>query len=239
MELLENVPQEHKAIFDRVWQRVMNGSEAQSPVTWEGETALPDSQSPAESEPPADTTDTTTPTDTANGTDSTQPDTDQPDTTPPAVIPCPDHPASDFPQGEDVGVLGQSCLEWGPLLQELIRRCLSEQKEYMKLSRRLGGTPGRVFAALAKGKLRQAKRLAAAYFLISGVHYWPQGEEAPAAGSYLGMLRRRFRQEQENMAACLAGAEGCGDPSLAQLFREVAKEDWNFSEKLRALVEQA
>jgi len=153
--------------------------------------------------------------------------------------PCQDHPQGDFPQDEDIGVLGRACLDWVPLLQELIRRCLGEQREYLRLSRRAGGNPGRSFAALAREKQRQAKRLCAAYFLISGVHYWPQGEEPAPAGSYLGALRRRFRQEQTDMAACLAGAEGCTDPSLSQLFQDIAKEDWDIACRIRTLVEQA
>lgn len=236
--LHESMPQEHKEIFERVWKRVMTTSREDCPIAWGEEEAapvmapaVPEKQAAALSEgtPPEVPPDTQTPED---------PEGAQP---PSGVlpVPCQDHPQGDFPQEEDLGVLGRACLDWVPLLQELIRRCLGEQREYLRLSRRVGGNPGRSFAAMAREKQRQAKRLSAAYFLISGVKYWPQVEEPAPAGSYLGALRRRFRQEQTDMAACLAGAEGCTDPSLSQLFQEIAKEDWDLASRIRTLVEQA
>lgn len=234
--LHESMPQEHKEIFERVWKRVMTTSREDCPIAWgeEGEAAavlapaVPETveAAPQVSEPAA-----------PEPMEDTPPQQQPPAQTLPA--PCQDHPQGDFPQDEDIGVLGRACLDWVPLLQELIRRCLGEQREYLRLSRRAGGNPGRSFAALAREKQRQAKRLCAAYFLISGVHYWPQGEEPAPAGSYLGALRRRFRQEQTDMAACLAGAEGCTDPSLSQLFQDIAKEDWDIACRIRTLVEQA
>lgn len=239
--LHESMPQEHKEIFERVWKRVMTTSREDCPIAWGEEAAAP-VMAPAvpekpEAAPPEDTT-------PESGADMNQtPETpkvpETPDVSGVLPMPCQDHPQGDFPKDEDMGVLGRACMDWVPLLQELIRRCLSEQREYLRLSRRAGGNPGRSFASMAREKQKQAKRLSAAYFLISGVKYWPQVEEPAPAGSYLGALRRRFRQEQTDMAACLAGAEGCTDPSLSQLFQEIAKEDWDLASRIRTLVEQA
>lgn len=242
--LHESMPQEHKEIFERVWKRVMTGSREDCPIVWgeEGEAApllapaVPEDRESTQT-PPAPEETPALP-DSPDSPDVSE-SPERPESPGTLPVPCQDHPHSDFPQEEDVGVLGRACLDWIPLLQELIRRCLGEQRDYMKLSRRAGGAPGRSFAALAREKLRQAKRLSAAYFLISGVHYWPQGEESAPAGSYLGALRRRFRQEQADMAACLAGAEGCTDPSLSQLFQDIAQEDWDIANRIRTLVEQA
>ena len=121
----------------------------------------------------------------------------------------------------------------------MIRRELADCREYQTLSRRAGGGPARVLAGLAGEKKRRAKRLSAAYFLISGVRYWPEGEKCPPVTSYLGTLRRRFAQEQATMAAYLTGTETTTDPCLQQLFWEHAREAWDQACKIRTLVEQA
>ena len=97
----------------------------------------------------------------------------------------------------------------------------------------------RVLATIAADERRHAKRLSTAYFLISGVRYWPEGEKCPPVTSYLGTLRRRFAQEQATMAAYLTGTETTTDPCLQQLFWEHAREAWDQACKIRTLVEQA
>ena len=72
-----------------------------------------------------------------------------------------------------MGVLGPGSLDSAPVLQTLLRRELADAREYQQLSRRASGPPARMLAALSGEKKHRAKRLAAAYFLISGVRYWP------------------------------------------------------------------
>lgn len=209
--------EDQKAVFARVWKRVMEDRAEASPVAWED----PQGQPPAEG----------TQGEEAQGTEETG---EAP------VLPAraARGPRGDFPQ-EEGGVLGPSCLDCAPLLQELLRRELADCREYQILARRAGGSPARVLAGLAGEKKRRAKRLSAAYFLISGVRYWPENEKCPPVTSYLGTLRRRFAQEQATMAAYLAGAEGTTDPCLRQLFLELAEESWDQACKIRLLVEQA
>ena len=210
-ETLPDQEAEKKEIFARVWKRVMADSSEACPIAWED-------PAPEAAAPPAQP---------AEGT----------------CLPAPAHrpgthsPHSDFPQGG--GVLGEGCLECAPLLQELIRRELADLREYQALARRAGGNPGRVLAGMAGEKKRRAKRLSAAYFLISGVRYWPEGTGNPPIPSYLGALRRRFAQEQATMAAYLTGAESTTDPCLQQLFWDHAKECWAQACRIRSLVEQS
>lgn len=222
--LSETLPEqtaEKKEIFARVWKRVMADSTAACPITWEdpAEEAAP---VPAQDPAPAE---------------AGQMAEEAP------CLPAPARPAkghsphSDFPHAG--GVLGEGCLDCAPLLQELIRRELADLREYQALARRAGGSPGRVLAGLAGEKKRRAKRLSAAYFLISGVRYWPEGTGTPPITSYLGTLRRRFAQEQATMAAYLTGAESTTDPCLQQLFWDHAKECWAQACRIRALVEQS
>lgn len=205
--------EDKKAVFARVWKRVMNEQTEACPITWEDPEGSQTQAGQNQESPPRT-----------------------------AALPAPHAargPHSDFPQQDAAGVLGPSCLDCAPLLQEFIRRELTDCREYQTLSRRAAGTPARVLAGLAGEKKRRAKRLSAAYFLISGVKYWPESEKCPPVTSYLGTLRRRFAQEQATMAAYLAGAESTTDPCLQQLFWELAEEGWDQACKIRLLVEQA
>lgn len=215
-ETMGTTPEERKAVFERVWKRVMEGREGESPVvTWD------DMDTPEEPE-------------NRPGRGSLQEEEPAP------LLPaCPagkDRPHSDFPNGSMF--LGEDCMDCIPMLQEMIRRELADWREYQALARRTGGSQARQFQALAEAEKRHAKRLCGACFLISGVRYWPDGGRSMPQPSYLGALRRRFRQEQEAMAAYLAGAEATADPCLQELFREHAKEEWEHACRIRAMVEQ-
>ena len=156
----------------------------------------------------------------------------------PELLPSPaPRQQRDFPQG--VVFLGEDSLDMAPLLQEMIRHELSDMRSYQALARAAGGSQARVFQGLANEEKTHAKRLSAAYFLISGVRYWPDGGKGPAPTSYLGALRQRFGEEQMGMSGYLAGAEATHDPCLRQLFLDLAKEEWEHACKIRGLVEQA
>ena len=192
---------ERKAVFERVWQRVMG--------------ALPAEDVPGEETAPAETAGKELP-----------------------ALTCPAETAeSDFPH--DLGVLGESCLEYVPLLQGLLRGALEDWRTYQALGKRAGGGPGRVLSSIAQEEKRRAKELNAVCFLISGARTWPDPEKVSPVRSYLGALRGLFRREQETMAACLAGAELVGDPCLRDLLVRHGKEAWDHSCRVRALVEQA
>ena len=154
------------------------------------------------------------------------------------VLPAPmPRKKSDFPAG--AVFLGEGSLDLAPLLQEFIRHELEDLRAYQALAKRAGGPQARVFQQLANQEKDHAKRLSAAYFLIAGVRYWPEGGKADLPGSYLGALRHRFGEEQKGMMAYLAGAEATEDPCLRQLFLELAREEWDHACKIRSLVEQA
>ena len=213
---------ERKEVFERVWRRVMHSGAAEDiPLPEDG--PLPEGAPLAEGRPLSKAA----PPASAGGGAGI------------LALPAspPDLPRGDFP-GEP-GVLGAGCREYMGLLQSLIRQALKGWRSYQALARRTGGGPGRVLAALGAEEKRRAKELCAACFLISGARFWPDPEKAAPPGSYLGVLRRLFRREQETAAACLAGAETVTDPCLQDLLLRHAKEAWDRSCRLRALVEQA
>lgn len=145
---------------------------------------------------------------------------------------------SDFPDLHDVPCLGSQALGSVPLLQAMIAQELRDARFYQALSRRAGGNAARLFAAMASDEWRHAKRLSAAYFLISGVRYWPEPHEKVNLGSYLNALRQRFIAEQNGAAAYRAAAEECRDACLRELFLEHALDEGNHANQIRLVVEQ-
>lgn len=154
--------------------------------------------------------------------------------TPAAREECPEpSPAQDVP------CLGAASAVHGPQLQQMIDRELADYKTYQQLARRMGGPAGRVLAAMAAEERRHGKRLSTAYFLISGVRYWPVERVcADGSGTYLALLRLRFGEEQRGEAAYLAAAEETADPALRALFRELAGEENAHSWMIRGILEQ-
>ena len=139
--LTAGMSDEKKAVFQRVWRRVMGSPE---------EDALPP--------------------ETADASSGEEPDLPRPAEAALLPAAAPGRRGGDYPAGE-TGVLGESCLEFTGLLQGMIRRKLAGWRSLQALARRAGGGPGRVLSALAAGERRQAKELCAVCFLISGVRY--------------------------------------------------------------------
>ena len=217
--------EDKKEIFARVWKRVMGDHTDACPITWE-ETGGDQAQTTTEQQQ-------TLVTEEAAQTEEK------------TVLPAPHVPRggqrlhSDFPRDDAQGVLGPQCLDCAPLLQELIRRELADCREYQTLSRRAGGGPARVLAGLAGEKKRRAKRLSAAYFLISGVRYWPVDRVPnPSPAPFSAALREHFMEEQRGAAAYQTAAAETADPCLHELFLELAGEEDSHAWLLRSVLEQ-
>ena len=218
--------EDKKEIFARVWKRVMGDHTDACPITWE-ETGGDQAQTTTEQQQ-------TLVTEEAAQTEEK------------TVLPAPHVPRggqrlhSDFPRDDAQGVLGPQCLDCAPLLQELIRRELADCREYQTLSRRAGGGPARVLAGLAGEKKRRAKRRSAAYFLISGVRFWPVDRlAAPDIPSYLGSIRRAYLAEQQREQAYLLAGDDTTDTALVELYRDLAELSRGHGEQLRTILEQS
>lgn len=153
---------------------------------------------------------------------------------------CP-HLGCDFPDPEDVPCLGRSSALHGAQLQQQVMDALECWQMYRCLARRSGGgSSSRMLNALASEKHKAARRLAAAYFLISGVRYWPTDRlTVPVVPSYLGTVRRGYQTEQQREQAYRAAAADTADPALMELYQELADQSREHSRTLRAILEQS
>lgn len=160
---------------------------------------------------------------------------------PPTPVPAP-VPKADLaapPPPAAVPCLGRDSADQGRFLQSCIRRELENRRAYQALAARAGGPAARTLAAMAADELRHAKRLSGAYFLLTGIRFFPAvPPHRSVGGSFWGALRQWFWTEQTVSAAYAAAAEGTADPCLAALFSELSAEEAAHADLLRGLAEQ-
>lgn len=108
------------------------------------------------------------------------------------------------------------------------------------LARRTRGTAARVLNSMAGDLHRQARKLSAAYFLLTGLRYWPSEQLAtPVISSYWGALRARHQAEQQQELSFLLTADEPVDAALLELYQELTLDCQARCRQLRALLEQS
>ncbi len=123
-------------------------------------------------------------------------------------------------------------------LQALILTMLTDASVYRDLARR---TRRSVAAVTGLGRLKtaQARRLGAAYFLMTGVRYWPAGATPvnPPEG-FFPALRERFLAEGRLAGTLEALAAQGHSPDLRELYRDLAQETRELTRTIRRIVER-
>ncbi len=203
---------EHQEVFQRVWARVM-GEQAAPP---EGPAIPAMEMAPAAA--------------SVMGAAAPARVTDSPSTPPAAVgesLPQPNEPQTQPEPDSRTARLRAQILE-----------ALEGWQFYRHLARR-ARAGARVLRDLAADQHRQARRLAAAYFLLTGVRYWPTDTlTTPPRTPLWGALRRRHQAEQGAQQAYLAAAQDAGDPELVELYQQLAQDCEEHCYQLRGLLEQ-
>ena len=127
----------------------------------------------------------------------------------------------------------------GERLQAMIARALFAQRTYRALARRTRGGAAQTLGAMAAEEQCHARRLSAAYFILSGVRFTPQVPlELPGGGDLAGALRSRFLEERREEQACRAAAGATGEESLAELYRALGDAAGERVQRLRRLLEE-
>lgn len=142
-------------------------------------------------------------------------------------------------EGEnDVPLLGLASAIHGTLLQNKIADELSDARTYQNMARRVTGHTAQVLSGLAADERRHAKRLSVAYFLISGVRFWPDKLPGTPMNTFMGGVRTRFIAEQRSERAYRDAAGETKDSSLKELFLELAADEAAHAWLLRGILEQ-
>ncbi|MDE6281148.1 MAG: hypothetical protein K2M15_05075, partial [Oscillospiraceae bacterium] len=109
---------------------------------------------------------------------------------------------------------------------------------YRHLARRARGTDARTLNSMAGEQHKEARKLSAAYFLLTGLRYWPSELlGVPAIPSYWGALRTRHQAEQRQENAYRLAADDWDDPDLLALYNELIEGCQRRSHQLRSLLE--
>ncbi len=217
MEDITTCTPQDPEVFRRVWERVMGSKAAPAPAQ-----AEPQTQTQA---PPAP----------AGGCGM---DGDLSCAYLRALADAPNTPEPGDSTGSDL----EECpgCESSARLRQQTLEALEGWQFYRHLARRTRSGAARVLTALAADAHKQARQLAAAYFLLTGVRYWPTGQlPAPAIPSLWGAVRSRYQAEQQGELACRMAAEETADPALAELYGQLADACRERCRQLRALLEQS
>ena len=124
-------------------------------------------------------------------------------------------------------------------LRRQVMEALEGWQFYRYLARRARAGDARVLNGMAGELHRQARKLSAAYFLLTGLRYWPSELlSAPAIPSYWGALRARHQAEQRQETAFRMSADDWDDPDMRELYGELIEAGQQRSRQLRTLLEQ-
>lgn len=144
---------------------------------------------------------------------------------------------ADLPVADEAPV---PCGECTCRLRQQIMDALEGWQFYRHLARRTRSGTARTLTALAGAHHKQARRLSAAYFLLTGLRYWPSEQlGAPVISSFWGALRQRHQAEQQMEQSYRMAAEDSEDPALRELYAQLADDCQAHCRQLRAMLEQS
>lgn len=134
--------------------------------------------------------------------------------------------------------LGECSARYIPQLEVLMDQLHAALGLVRQLARRGGGRAARLLASLAADQQRQLRRLAAAYFLITGRRCAPKGQGALPSGPLSSALRTLFQQAQQCAAQAAALARtAADDPCLSRLLEDIQNEAQSHAAQIRVLLE--
>ena len=124
-------------------------------------------------------------------------------------------------------------------LRSQVMEALEGWQFYRHLARRARAGDARVLNSMAGEMHRNARKLSAAYFLLTGLRYWPSELlSTPAIPSYWGALRARHQAEQRQETAYRIAADDWDDSDMRELYAELIEAAQRRSRQLRGLLEQ-
>lgn len=212
MDEIMNSRSDSQEVFQRVWARVMGAAPAAQQTAAAPE-AAPAAVSAAAPEP--------------------APVTAPPPQAQPVMAPARPAPHRPQPGPQPTPPKPQPCCLRQQVLSSL------EQWQMARLLARRAGTQSRQMSNIAAQLHQQAKQLSTAYFLQSGVRYWPVAQlTRPRMTTYVGGLRQLYQRGQaltEEFHSCRSHA---ATQDLAQLYAQLAQAGAKRCAQLRQLLEQ-
>jgi len=136
--------------------------------------------------------------------------------------------------------MGTAAMDDLAVVEGFIEVELSDRRYYQAFARQAPSGARGTLRRICQESEDHARRLMAAYYLITGICYRPAVScERVCVGAYCPALRERYHQETCNWMNYIRAAEGTTDPCLAKLFQDLGAEELYQAELLADLLRQA
>ena len=135
--------------------------------------------------------------------------------------------------------MGTTAQEDLGVIEGFIEVELSDRRTYMALMRRAPAFARGTVRDLANASGAAARRMMAAYYLITGNCYRPAVASGQITfGNWCTTLRERYHVEACNGMNYLRAGEETTDPCLGRLLKELGEESYRQADQLMALLER-
>lgn len=136
--------------------------------------------------------------------------------------------------------MGSAAAEMLRVLTGFIEEELCDQREYGALARRAPSWARQQLRELAADAGGHARRLMAAYYLITGECYHPMIRCEPIRfGSWCTALRQIYHEEACNGYNYERAADETTDPCLSKLLQELSADEYHHAEILMTMLERS
>ncbi len=123
------------------------------------------------------------------------------------------------------------------LLQRFVAGERKDAQTYKALARRTSGKDAKVLSQIADDEKAHARRLAAAYFILTGIQLHPTANDISFRAGYPGILRQRLMEEQNGAEAYRTAAAETSDPWLRDTYNTLAEDELIHARQIYALLE--
>ena len=136
--------------------------------------------------------------------------------------------------------MGSGAMEVLSVLEGFIEEELADHRHYAAFVRQAPSAARPVLRQLGADEAEHARRLMAAYYLITGKCYQPHVScDRVYIGPYCPALRERYHEEACGGLNYLRAAEGTTDPCLQKLLKELSQAEYRHAEQVMGLLEKA
>lgn len=135
--------------------------------------------------------------------------------------------------------MGSVAMEMNEALQGFIEDELADRRYYMAFCQQAPGWARQTLRDTADDECAHARRLMAAYYLITGQYYRPAVScERICVGQLCPALRARYHAEACGGQNYAKAAGGTTDPCLAKLLSELSEDEYRHAERMLVLLER-
>ena len=141
---------------------------------------------------------------------------------------------------QDPCCMGSAAAEMLEVLTGYIEEEMADRRYFLTMSRQAPSWARQRLRDIAADEGTHARRLMAAYYLITGQCYRPAiASGAVSIGRLCPALRERYHMEACSGMNYARSADGTTDPCLSKLLNELSADEYRHAEELMSILERA